>query len=227
MGCRIVHSASCEAGLKSQREVIVPSAGDGEASRNHGWTRTHGRAQGCRTSALTLMRKFCITPRPCEKDKKGRRLRHKPNERRRASTGERKEELESLASLYTSTDDLAQRWTCSFASKQSAKQVAETEDDHCKSGEKLLNIALARYTAATVLSATAKGLERNVVRTSPVFSLVPFGTEPLFVNTESKSESETQMKMKVSNFFELIKNRNGKILSRDIFLQLQISFFLF
>ena len=32
-----------------------------------------------------------------------------------------------------------------------------------------------------------QGLERNVVRTSPVFSFVPFGTEPLLVNTESKT----------------------------------------
>ena len=36
----------------------------------------------------------------------------------------------------------------------------------------------------------AQGLERNVVRTGPVISFVPFGTEPLLVNTESKTETD-------------------------------------
>ena len=56
-------------------------------------------------------------------------------------------------------------------SEQSAKQLVKTEDDHCKSGKKLLSMALARCTATTVLSATAhQGLERNVARTSLFFS---------------------------------------------------------
>ena len=47
VGCHIIHNACCEAGLQSQREVVVP------ALRNHGSTWTHGHTRDCRTYALT------------------------------------------------------------------------------------------------------------------------------------------------------------------------------
>ena len=57
-------------------------------------------------------------------------------------------------------------------------------------GRPLQEVALARDTAATVLSATGNGAFRGrVVRTSFVFTVAPFGTEPLLVNTESKTDT--------------------------------------
>ena len=56
---------------------------------------------------------------------------------------------------------------------------------------KLLSIALARYTAATVLSATGhKALRGTYCAPAVLPSCVPFGTELLFLNTESKTETE-------------------------------------
>ena len=102
--------------------------------------------------------------------------------------------------LFTAqrTINLAQVWTRSFASlrrtsEQPAKQLEEMEDDHCKNGgwRKLLSMALARCKPRDIpLGHRAPSLERNVVRTSPVF--LSFGTEPLLVNTESKTDRGRQ-----------------------------------
>ena len=87
---------------------------------------------------------------------------------------------------------------CSFASlrrnrRAINKAAGRNGGRPLQEWRKLLRIALARYTVATVLSARGhKALRgRDVVRSSLVFSIAPFGTEPLLVNTKSKTETET------------------------------------
>ena len=53
---------------------------------------------------------------------------------------------------------------------------------------KLLSVALARCTAATILSATGRKALRGTLRASPALSFEPFGTDALLVNTESKRD---------------------------------------
>ena len=54
------------------------------------------------------------------------------------------------------------------------------------------------YRRDSPLGHRAQGLERDVMRTSPVFFFfVPFGTEPLLVNTESKTDRDRDLKENV------------------------------
>ena len=151
MGCHIIHNACCEAGLKITMRSDCPDVGDGEAL-NHELTWMHGDTHGYRTfdsTSQSSTRKLFTTRQRCEKDKKKLQLRYRRSERKRT------EELESLASLCSSTDDLAQGWTSlRRTSEQLAKQPAEMGRRPLQEWQRLLSIAPAWYTAATVLSAT-------------------------------------------------------------------------
>ena len=115
-------------------------------------------------------KKLFTTLQRYEEHKKKHRLRRKRSERKRTCMGKRR----GVASLRCTNE-------------QSTKQPAETEGDHCKSG-KNMSIALARY-SATVLSATGhKALKGTWCALALFHSFVPFGTEPLLVNTEGTFE---------------------------------------
>ena len=54
VGCHIIHNACCEAGLKSQREVVVPAlVTDRLTEPRVDVDATHGDPWDCRTYALT------------------------------------------------------------------------------------------------------------------------------------------------------------------------------
>ena len=138
VGCHIIHKACCAAGLKSQREVIVPTLAT-EVLTAPRVDVDQGRRTFDLTSLFSRRKLFTLLQR-YEKDKKRHRLRRMRSEQKRTSMGKRREELESLVPPCSSTDDSARGWPCSFASsrgtnEQSAKQPAEMEDDHCKSGK--------------------------------------------------------------------------------------------
>ena len=56
-----------------------------------------------------------------------------------------------------------------------------------------------RHRRDSLLGHRAQGLERNAVRTSLVFSVAPFGPEPLFLNIESKTETDIHRERQTEN----------------------------
>ena len=144
--------------------------------------RLHSRR--CGSSSLLL----------CHAERTRRhRLQHKLNEQKQAIKDERKEERGSLVSFCNSAGGSAQDSTRSSAcwlvsSELSARRLAETEGDHCRSGG---TGQVHRHDSH--LGHRAQSLETNVVPTSPVFSVALFGTEPHLVNTESKRERESSL----------------------------------
>ena len=105
--CHIIHNACCQAGLQSQREAIGPTMAtenlteprfDADAPRAAAHsTRLHSRRRG-RSSLLVSDAKRTRRSKGCDRR----------SELKKTNMGKRKEELESLASLCSSSHDLAQ-----------------------------------------------------------------------------------------------------------------------
>ena len=195
VGCRIIHNACCEAGLKSQREVIVPTHWRQRSSLNHGLTWTHGSTRGCRTPDPTpesSTRKLFTTLQRTRRGTGCGASGASENEQVRESEGRSWSHWHLLAAQRTIwprvVHALSQACGVQTSNQQSSRQRWRTTTAR---DLKTLSIALARYTAATVLSATGHKALRGTWCALALFSsFVPFGTEPLLVNAESKTQIE-------------------------------------
>ena len=187
--CHIVHRLLLRSRTQVAKGGGCPGACDGTAHGNHGLTWTHGDTRDCRTCALTsrsAMKNALDTAPVAAQAEKAQENNYGKAEGGVAVTGHSHAAQRAVR---------ARDWTHFseglLGTRGRPPKAAGTDGGRSpQEWRKLLSLAEARYTAATILSATGhKALTGAYTQLHCYVSHFPFGTEPLLVNDTSHTDT--------------------------------------
>ena len=203
VGCHIIHNACCEAGQKSQREVVVPMLATEKPSEPQvdvdAWWHPglpHIRLDYTIFDAEALHYSSAMRKAQEEAPAAAQAERNKANKYGHAKGGIGVTGISmQLTGRFGPGFDTLFRRLAGYK-RAISKALGRECGRPLQDWRKLLSLALARYIAATILSATGHKALRGMWCALALSFSNPFGTEPLLVNTASKTETETDWKTK-------------------------------